>query len=710
MVNISNIDFNKTSNKTSSKKKKPRSFVESRCSPNPDYKVTLKTVRSDGAAHSIGSPDQQNFASPEYEILFSNSIIKSNGLKTYDTKAGKHNWTNLFSLPELANTNPEAGSKIIAKLKDPKTDINIVINFLVDHLSKSGTTDLTKYQDQEIKELFETRTDNFDLTLGKFSKSHAYGLEITYHDLNLKTAFPLLYKSLSSPNDIKQAQEAISGIKRPIQFWGSLGRFLPNNKLSRKFHQFLSKEEIPFNEELMRSAEAVSREFQIMDCEDKQKGKWLSKFIDKTLTNILLKQKIFKGINKAKSMDKLQVEFFASDRDNSSNFGNSVYTIESAEASKKPSEYLWRNIQDDKKQAYYNQLQSDKYMNEVHLGLIKQGIVPHMVSGALLEEAVERIKGASFAPPIMCLATGTEEYIRVNPSNLKEPKYQINPEYRNEIVKFLKDNNINYSKEAVVDRIKEFSNRDLGNDRLNQIKNNSLIFQEDMQRKSGNKSHEFITSLNLEATKSETESIANLLKIYFEQADIDCSVSFGVDAKGNQEESKNNNVTTHYINVTPRDFDGKKFYFDYAAKRIARLTKNLFKATKYHDKEISTISFGFADSANDVPSITESKTAGLAVVVANAKNLNNEESEFRKKLIPISYSSKNRLQAYFKTYSCPEEKKIDELISRLYQVDGNPHRYIYLADPNGNEEVNRAAYSGLALLRALKVTDHFVSD
>ena len=115
----------------------------------------------------------------------------------------------------------------------------------------------------------------------------------------------------------------------------------------------------------------------------------------------------------------------------------------------------------------------------------------------------------------MCLATGTEEYIRVNPSNLKEPKYQINPEYRNEIVKFLKDNNINYSKEAVVDRIKEFSNRDLGNDRLNEIKNNSLIFQEDMQRKSGNKSHEFITSLNLEATKSETESIANLLKIYF---------------------------------------------------------------------------------------------------------------------------------------------------------------------------------------------------
>ncbi|MCH2227745.1 MAG: hypothetical protein MK033_08220 [Candidatus Caenarcaniphilales bacterium] len=676
---------------------------------------------------AFGSSVQTTFASPEFELLEArfNLALDTDTIRVEDLP----NWYSKAIFPNFEELVPENDAKktILDILIDPQTSIDYVLDFLIKYTLNDKSISDYNFNDEDIQTIFSARSsEKFDLKLIQEHYNRTQDTIVNYKNLNLEIAFPITHKRLQSPANKQDLLNSVSHISAPPEF----GYVSPNPEQIKKLSAKNSiNENSLFNQQLIDDAQSIAKSYDDLSCSKKSEEENLSEYTKKLLKNILRQQKFFiANINQGykETSGNKYVDFLASDRDNSSNIGDSVYTTEAkanfkynpeTENINQQEHYKWQNIAFEKRPYFLNQLESDHYMNEIHQKLLERGIPAHMVSGALFEEALARIEGGSYAPPFLSLATGTEEYIRTNPGDAFDPEYEKNEKYSEAIKNYLAGNNIKYSKEETITAINGFEES-----QQNQlIRDKKLKFQTNMDIPSGPSAHEFITSLHVEdSTLSQAKELATSLQRYLKRQNIDCSIRVGVDAEGDANKSNTGEETLHFINIMPGndnfEFDGKKFYLEFASQRIkeasldileergivseetARLTR---ERADYHN--IITPSFGFADSSNDIPSIVSTKNVpGLTVVVANAKNLNHEGSDFMKKINPIEWNHKNKIMQYISTYSPAKIDEFEEIVARLYQVDQNKSRYVYLADPNGNEELNKGVNSGLLLLSALK--------
>ena len=139
------------------------------------------------------------------------------------------------------------------------------------------------------------------------------------------------------------------------------------------------------------------------------------------------------------------------------------------------------------------------------------------------------------------------------------------------------------------------------------------------------------------------------------------------------------------------NFDGKDLYFEH--------TSNLVSETFDSPKTPIVVTFGIADSNNDLESITSSKTKGFTIVPSNAVSIKADGSKLQNRLENLSKAETKELKLTLKANGVSTDKA-NILAQNIKVVKENPNRFIFF--PTGpNSEINLGINDGYQILNSL---------
>lgn len=331
-------------------------------------------------------------------------------------------------------------------------------------------------------------------------------------------------------------------------------------------------------------------------------------------------------------------------------------------------------------------------MNQAQNNLLRKGIPVLAASGALKPEALNRINNGEAPPIAAAWSTGTQHSVLADfeDSGVNKGAVHYSPDADYE--RLLNDS-VKYDKCFVVEKLKDL------------IENNeycldvNLRFQPSMSDVSQNQ-NKFITSLHLNTNLSELDSYREKVQ---ESLGDQYLVKAGIDAEGNFLHASQGRVTQMYINIEPKrlngkEFDGKETYFSYMDNSIRDIAREQ-KVVKKQNPEIVT--FGIADSNNDIASITSPLTKGLAIIPSNAVDIRDLGSKLMQKLSEIPDELKTSLQETLIEQGATQ-KMAEKLSSSVKVVSQNPSRFIYFTETgNPNEKMSLSINNGYKVLHAL---------
>lgn len=335
-------------------------------------------------------------------------------------------------------------------------------------------------------------------------------------------------------------------------------------------------------------------------------------------------------------------------------------------------------------------LQVSDVMNQAQNHLLRTGVPVFTASGALKPEALNRINNGEAPPIAAAWFTGTQHSVLAGYEAKGTNKGTVHYSHDIDYERLLNDSVI-YDKHVVVEKLKNLIEND------EESLDVKLRFQPSMDDVSQNK---FITSLHLNTNLSELDSFKKKVQ---ESLGDQYSVKADIDAKGNSLRASQGMVTQMYINIEPKKvdgnvFDGKETYFLYMDDLVRNIASEQ-KLTNNQKPEIVT--FGIADSDNDIASITSPLTKGLAIIPSNAVHIRDPNSKLMQKLSEIPDELKTSLQETLIEQGATQ-KMAEKLSSSVKVVSQNPSRFIYfteVGDPN--EKMSLSINNGYKVLHAL---------
>lgn len=383
------------------------------------------------------------------------------------------------------------------------------------------------------------------------------------------------------------------------------------------------------------------------------------------------------------------VILFASDRDNSTTYGHDYLTPALKEGgSFKSLAETHQKSDPDKLTKLLKYLAVTQNMNRAQQSMISAGIPVLAASGAVPPEAVQRIHNGEPAPLAAAWSTGTEHHIQSNPKETdpKEIHYSIDPQYTK-----LLNSVVNYNKDFILRTMKTFIEDN------KKAKDFGLRFQPGMD---DSNTYKFITSFHLNTTMSNLKNVVSdidqLLNLNGKKKDYD--IKSGVDAEGSSKDASEGKITQLYINIEPtmkkgkKPFDGKDLYFQH----ITQMSQDIVNE---HSPKPSILTFGIADSNNDLLSITSEQTKGLAIIPSNAVKIKENGSSLQSRLSNLDNVITNKLAQELRSNGMTyDNAKV--LANNVKIVTSNPQRFIYF--PQGpNSEINLGVNDGYKILHAL---------
>jgi hypothetical protein len=341
-------------------------------------------------------------------------------------------------------------------------------------------------------------------------------------------------------------------------------------------------------------------------------------------------------------------------------------------------------------------LQVSDVMNRAEISLLNEGIPVLAASGALRPEALNRINNGEAPPIAAAWSTATELFgIEGYETNKGTVHYSRDTDYER-----LLNDSVNYDKYFVVETLKNLIETD--EDGLS-VK---LRFQPSMHNVSRNK---FITSLHLNTDLAELDLFKKKVQ---ESLGDQYLVKADIDAKGSSLRASQGKVTQMYINIEPKKvngdvFDGKETFFSYM-NNLVRNTASEQKLVRNKKPEIVT--FGIADSDNDIASITSPLTKGLAIIPSNAIHIRDPKSKLMQKLSEIPDELKTSLKDTLRQQGATI-KMAKKLSNSVKAVSANPSRFIYFTETgNPNEKMSLSINNGYKVLHALIYLGKFTQE
>lgn len=380
---------------------------------------------------------------------------------------------------------------------------------------------------------------------------------------------------------------------------------------------------------------------------------------------------------------------FNSDRDNSTAPGRDIL---STALTKNMGRAGFKEKEPNNFEKLMDYLRISDGMNQAQNNLLNQGVPVLAASGALKPEALNRINNGEAPPIAAAWSTATEHSIlegfEDNGVNKGVVHYGRDPNYER-----LLNDSVNYDKCFVVNRLKNLLEND--DDCLNV----NLRFQPSMDDVSQN---QFITSLHLNTNLSELNLYRDKVKEFLGDQYL---VKAGIDAEGSSLRASQGEVTQMYINIEPKRLDGEEFdsketYFSYMDNLIRDIAREQ-KLIKDKKQNPEIVTFGIADSNNDIASITSPLTKGLAIIPSNAVDIRDLDSKLMKKLSDISPELRKSLKETLMEQGATEPIA-EKLSSSVKAVSANPSRFIYFTETgNPNEKMSLSINNGYKVLHAL---------
>ena len=381
---------------------------------------------------------------------------------------------------------------------------------------------------------------------------------------------------------------------------------------------------------------------------------------------------------------------FNSDRDNSTVDGHNIL---SPALSKQMSLAGFEAKEPDNFGKLQEYLKVSDVMYQAQNNLLKIGVPIFAASGACKREALHRINNNIEPSPVAAAwSTATEHSVLAGfeDSGVNKGAVHYSPDADYE--RLLNDS-VNYDKYFVVGKLKNLIEND------EECLGVNLRFQPSMDDVSQNK---FITSLHLNTNLSELDSYREKVQNFLGDQYL---VKAGIDAEGSSLRASQGKVTQMYINIEPKrlggnEFDGKETYFSYMDNLIRDIAREQ-KLIKDKKQNPEIVTFGIADSNNDIASITSPLTKGLAIIPSNAVDIRDLDSKLMKKLSDISPELRKSLKETLMEQGATEPIA-EKLSSSVKAVSANPSRFIYFTETgNPNEKMSLSINNGYKVLHAL---------
>ncbi|NQY81092.1 MAG: hypothetical protein HRT47_12370 [Candidatus Caenarcaniphilales bacterium] len=325
-------------------------------------------------------------------------------------------------------------------------------------------------------------------------------------------------------------------------------------------------------------------------------------------------------------------------------------------------------------------------MNKAQNAMLKKGIPVLAASGAVPPEAINRVHNGEPAPLAASWSTATDNYILSNPLETKlcKAEYVQDPDYE----ALLKDQTT-YDKGFVLEWMNHLIENDPDSQRLN------LRYQPEMD----SQKYKYITSFHINGTKEDLVKLEKKVNKILNRGRTKnklYNVKSGVDAEGSSKDANDGKSTQLYLNIEPmmktgETFDGKDMYFQYVTKMSDEVIDR--------KKSPTLVTFGIADSNNDLESVTSKMTKGLAVVPSNAESIKKNGSNLQNRLLSLEKSEIVELAKTLKKQGLNHDKAI-VLANNTKVVETNPHRFIFY--PVGpDSQINLGINDGYQVLNAL---------